>query len=243
MRDAGLVAASCAALGPAGRQCGVVRVVDAPTGPGVYYLLTRTRRLSYVGKAANLRRRLGDHARDPRWVRIADVRWELVGSEAAAIAREADVIVALQPPRNRAIRRDEYYSYVTIGPRGRLQLGRQGDYGCFPHLGHGAYSAPGRACIDGFTALGHVIQATSPGHDLVDDFLSGTSDRLLHIDHHEEQPHVRFGVERDRRTAKAFFDAGPRAMRTLRDRHGGTGLVTREDFISWIRTEVDELLR
>ena len=54
---------------------------------------------------------------------------------------------------------------------------------------------------------------------------------------------MRFGVERDRRTAKVFFDAGPRAMRSLRDRHGGTGLVTREDFVSWIRTEVDEFLR
>ena len=122
-------------------QHGDVLAVDVPVAPGVYYLLTRTRRLSYVGKAANLRRRLGDHARD-RWVRIADVRWELVGSEAAAIAREADVIVALQPARNRAIRRDEYYSYVTIGPRCRLRLGRQGDYGCFPHLGHGPTPHP-----------------------------------------------------------------------------------------------------
>ena len=88
-----------------------------------------------------------------------------------------------------------------------------------------------------------MIQATRPDHELVHDFLSGTSDRLLSIEHDDEQPHVRFGVERDRRTAKVFFDAGPRAMRSLRDRHGGTGLVTREDFVSWIRTEVDELLR
>src|SRR3954471_8806679 len=149
--------------------------VDAPTGPGVYYLLTRTGRLSYVGKAANLRRRLGDHGRDPRWARIADVRWELMGSDAAAIAREADVIVALQPARNRAIRGDEYYSYISTGRRGQLQLGPNGHYGCFPHLGHGASSAPGRACIDGFTALRHVIQATRPSGELIHDFLSGTS--------------------------------------------------------------------
>ena len=142
----------CAVVGD-GRQCGVVRAVDAPAAPGVYYLLTRTRRLSYVGKAANLRRRLGEHARDPRWASITDVRWEVLRSDAAAIAREADVIVALQPARNRAIRGDDYYSFVTIGPRGRLELGRQGEYGCFPHLGPGAYSGPGRACIDGFKAL------------------------------------------------------------------------------------------
>src|SRR4051812_12840537 len=111
----GVVNASRGVVDRCGASVGVVRVVDAPTGPGVYYLLTRTRRLSYVGKAANLRRRLGDHARDPRWARIADVRWELVGSDAAATAREADVIVALQPARNRAIRHDEYYSFVTVG--------------------------------------------------------------------------------------------------------------------------------
>ena len=97
--------------------------VDVPAAPGVYYLLTRTGRLSYVGKAANLRRRLGDHARDARWERITDVRWEVLSSDAAAIAREADVIVALQPARNRAIRRDEFYSFVTVGRRGRLELG------------------------------------------------------------------------------------------------------------------------
>ena len=82
--------------------------------PGVYYLLTATRRLSYVGKAGNLRRRLGEHGRDPRWGRIAHVRWELMANEAAAAAREADVIVALQPARNRANRAEEYYSFVSI---------------------------------------------------------------------------------------------------------------------------------
>jgi hypothetical protein len=211
--------------------------------PGVYYLLTKTRRLSYVGKAANLRRRLGAHARDARWGRVTDVRWEVFASEAAATAREADVIVALQPARNRAIRGDEYYSFVTIGRRGRLQLGNEGEYGCFPHLGHGAYSEPGRMCIDGFKALDRVIRATAPDRALVDAFLSGTNDELLRIEYDEDQPHVRYGVERDRRIAQGFFDAGPKAMRRLRLRHGGTRLVTREQFVEWIRAEVNELIR
>ncbi len=216
-----------------------VLAVDAPTAPGVYYLLTKTGRLSYVGKAADLRRRLGDHARDARWEGIADVRWEVLASEAAAIAREADVIVALQPVRNRAIRKDEFYSFVAIGRGGRLQLGQSGDYGCFPHLGRGAYSDPGRACIDGFKSLQHVIGVTRPEPVLVRDFLSGRSDRLLRVDFDEEQPHVRFGVERDRRSAKRFFEAGPKAMRGLRLRHGGRGMVTREQFVEWIRAEVN----
>ena len=171
------------------------------------------------------------------------MRWEVLPSEAAAIAREADVIVALQPARNRAIRRDEFYSFVTVGRRGRIELGSRGDHGCFPHLGRGAYSEPGRACIDGFKSLGHVIRVTRPDLDLVHAFLSGTSDRLLRVDFDEQQPHVRFGVERDRRTAKRFFDAGPMAMRALRLRHGGSGPVTREQFVEWIRAEVDNVIR
>jgi hypothetical protein len=171
------------------------------------------------------------------------VRWEVLPSEAAAIAREADVIVALQPARNRAIRRDEFYSYVTVARRGRLELGSQGEHGCFPHLGRGAYSEPGRACIDGFKALEHVLRVTKPDQELVHEFLAGTSDRLLLVDYEEEQPHVRFGVERDRLCAKGFFDAGPATMRAVRLRHDATGPVTREKFVEWIRAEVDEVIR
>ena len=54
---------------------------------------------------------------------------------------------------------------------------------------------------------------------------------------------MRFGVERDRRAAQAFFRAGPAAIRALRLRHGGAGPVTRAEFVSWIRAEVDELIR
>jgi hypothetical protein len=218
-------------------------IASAPRAPGVYYLLTPTRRLSYVGKATDLRSRLLTHARDPRWANIADVRWELVADERAALAREADVIIALQPPRNRAIRMDTFFSYVTVSPRGDLALGATGDYGCFPHLGVGAYSHPGRMCIDGFTSLRHLIRSTRPSEELVDAFLRGTSDELLRIDVDEDQPHVRHGIERDRKLAAELFRFGPKAMRTLRLRHGGRGRVSREQFVTWIRAEVEELLR
>lgn len=219
-----------------------VLAVDAPPVPGVYYLLTPTRRLSYVGKASNLRRRLADHARDPRWSTIADVRWEVVGSDLAAQAREADVIIALQPPRNRAIRADGYFSYVSIGAKG-LALGKDGEFGCFPHLGRGAYCQPGRHCIDGFKALQHVVASTHPAPELVSAFLLGESDALLHVEIDTDQPHVRHGIERSRADAARFFVAGPKAMRTLRRRHGGRDVTTREEFVEWIRAEVDELLR
>jgi len=210
----------------------------------VYYLLGPSRELLYVGKAIDLDRRLADHARDSRWWGdVVDVRWEVMPSEAAALAREADVIVALQPPRNKSIRGDGFYSFVSVAAKG-LALGRDGEYGVFPHLGSGAGGYTGRMCIDGFKALDRVVRATRPPRELLHAFLSGTSDRLLRVPLDDiDQPHVRHGIERDRAQSRTFYASGPKAMRALRLRHGGRGRVTREQFVAWIRAEVDEVLR
>jgi hypothetical protein len=210
--------------------------VDAPPTPGVYFLLGEGRRLVYVGKASNLGRRLRDHVRSRRWNQVTDVCFEALPSEGAALAREADILAALRPPWNRA-HLDDYFSFVSITAKG-LSLGSAGDYGCFPHLGRGALSDSGRACIDGFDALGRIVKTTRPGDGLVHEFLTGRSDRLLRIDLDLDQPHIRHGVERDRRVAARFFEAGPRAMRTLRLRHGGRGKVSRQEFVDWITEEV-----
>jgi predicted GIY-YIG superfamily endonuclease len=216
-------------------------VVDAPTTPGVYYLVGPQRRLLYVGKASNLRRRLADHARSARWKTVEDVRWELVRSDAAAMQREADVIVALRPPRNRSIRRDQFFGYVTSGPKG-LELGRSaGEYGCFPHLGIGGISIPSNDCIDGFNALKRIAPRATPSS--VHALLSGESDALeIDIDD-EEQPHTALGIRKDVTLASRFFLAGPKPICALRERHGGTGLVTKKQFVAWIRAEVEEILR
>jgi len=210
---------------------------------GVYYLLGRRRELLYVGKAIDVERRLADHARDARWWgEVMDVRVEAMPSEHAALLREADVIVALQPPRNKAIRGDGFWSYVSVDAKG-LGLGREGDYGVFPHLGRGAYSLAGRHCIDGFKALDRIVRAAAPDPEALHALLSGMSARVLRTSlDHIEQPHVRHGIERDRVEAARFYAAGPKAMRTLRLRHGGRGQVTREQFVSWVRAEVDEVL-
>jgi hypothetical protein len=81
----------------------------APAAPGAYFFVGPDHDLLYVGKAANLRRRLRNHARAPRAVdrrsdaRIARVRvvaWEECACERDALLREADLIVALRPPYN-----------------------------------------------------------------------------------------------------------------------------------------------
>lgn len=203
----------------------------------MYFLLGPNRDLLYVGKAANLRRRLADHVRSGRWDDVRDVRWELHPTERAAELREADVLVALRPPRNKA-HIDEFFAFVTATPKG-LALGRDGAYGCFPQLGTGAESLTGRTCIDGFNALARIAPRVEPRS--LHDFLAGRRDALV-LDVDDEQPHVAHGARKDRALASGFFEAGPRAMRQLRLRHGGRGKVSREMFVDWIASEIAELL-
>ena len=80
---------------------------DAPPSAGVYVFRDADNLALYVGKAANLRRRLQAHFADRRWrtlhpavARLARVDWETTGSELEALLREAMLIVELQPVAN-----------------------------------------------------------------------------------------------------------------------------------------------
>jgi predicted GIY-YIG superfamily endonuclease len=84
------------------------RVRDAaPRAAGVYVFRDADNRALYVGKAANLRRRLQTHFADRRWrtlhpavARVARVDWHTTGSELEALLREAALIAELQPAAN-----------------------------------------------------------------------------------------------------------------------------------------------
>jgi predicted GIY-YIG superfamily endonuclease len=84
------------------------RVRDAaPRAAGVYVFWDADNRALYVGKAANLRRRLHAHFADRRWqtlhpavARVAHVDWHTTGSELEALLREATLIAELQPAAN-----------------------------------------------------------------------------------------------------------------------------------------------
>lgn len=159
-----------------------VAVERAPQGAGVYFFLGADAELLYVGKASSLRNRLRQHARakpgggirlDVLYQRVTDVRWEELPDEDAAAAREADVIVALQPAFNAAIAREGRWNYIVVEAvdpdLGRVRfslselpaprIGRM--YGCFPHLGRGVSSRPAIACSDGYTALLRLLWAAS----------------------------------------------------------------------------------
>jgi predicted GIY-YIG superfamily endonuclease len=80
---------------------------EAPRVAGVYIFRDADDRALYVGKAANLRRRLQAHFANRRWrtvhpavARVARVEWQTTGSELEAILREATLIAELRPPAN-----------------------------------------------------------------------------------------------------------------------------------------------
>ena len=82
----------------------------APERPGVYLMSTARDGVLYVGKAKNLRRRLGNYRsatsdRMPRkltrlLLRVERIDWDECADETAALARERELIRALQPRFN-----------------------------------------------------------------------------------------------------------------------------------------------
>jgi excinuclease ABC subunit C len=81
-----------------------------PEAPGVYLLCGPTEGVLYVGRARNLRRRLSSYRvanpeRLPRRVirllhRVTRIEWDLCADEAAASAREEQLICVLAPRFN-----------------------------------------------------------------------------------------------------------------------------------------------
>src|SRR5262245_44107054 len=80
---------------------------EAPAAPGVYVFRDWAGTALYVGKAANLRRRLSAHFTDRRWLvlppalaGVATIEWQQTGSEIEALLREARLIRDLHPVVN-----------------------------------------------------------------------------------------------------------------------------------------------
>jgi GIY-YIG catalytic domain-containing protein len=221
---------------------------------GVYFLLGPERELLYIGKAVDLRRRIAQHrhAHDVAWIECEDPE-----------ALEAELIVALRPPRNKSL--DGRWAYVHV-EGSVFTLSREPSpnaYGCFPSLGVGVLSRPGNAVSAGYVALlrllwhggryPRAISADSPpasfdvgvSHRDVAPFLRGTSDRLLRsVDVESREPYLRPALRRDLVSASEFFRLGPRRVHELRLRHGVRArTLAREDWERLLRSELDLCLR
>lgn len=94
-----------------------------PTTPGVYLFQDQAGRVIYVGKAVNLRARVGsyflkaaaDDQRTTRLVREAyDVDYLDAESEVDALLMEARLIKDIQPKYNRELRDDKSFPYLQI---------------------------------------------------------------------------------------------------------------------------------
>jgi excinuclease ABC subunit C len=94
-----------------------------PTTPGVYLFQDHAGRVLYIGKANNLRARVGSYflkgaAEDPRTCRMVrevfDVDYLDAESEVDALLTEARLIKDIQPKYNRELRDDKSFPYLQI---------------------------------------------------------------------------------------------------------------------------------
>jgi excinuclease ABC subunit C len=104
------------------------KIRTIPTEPGVYLYKNAEGEVIYVGKAKNLRSRVGSYFREGRWedaktdslVREAvDVDYIVVGNNKEALALENNLIKQRKPRFNILLRDDKTYPYVklTLGER------------------------------------------------------------------------------------------------------------------------------
>jgi DNA polymerase III subunit epsilon len=112
-----------------------------PKAPGVYIMRDANERVVYVGKAKNLRDRVGTYFSQPLgYTRKMDglieslsrIQVEVVGSELEALLLESQLIRRYQPRYNTALRSHEQYPFIRVDignpwPRISLAKSRKND--------------------------------------------------------------------------------------------------------------------
>jgi len=131
------------------------KVHDLPHKPGVYLMRDRFNRVIYVGKARDLRKRVGSYfmpsrqmSADPKTRALIDSIWEFeihtVKSEPEALLLEGKLIKEFRPKYNISFRDDKHFLMVKVDlvedwPRFRLTRNKKEDgaryFGPFAHSG------------------------------------------------------------------------------------------------------------
>lgn len=131
------------------------KLLDVPHRPGVYLMRDRLRRVIYVGKARDLRKRVGSYFQPSREMRadpktlalletVWDFEWHSVRSEPEALLLEGRLIKEFRPKYNVSFRDDKRFLLVRVDeaeewPRFRLTRMRKEDgaryFGPFAHAG------------------------------------------------------------------------------------------------------------
>jgi excinuclease ABC subunit C len=132
-----------------------IKLRDVPHKPGVYLMRDRFNRVIYVGKARDLRKRVGQYFMPSRAMRadlktralldsIWDFEWHLVGSEPEALLLEGRLIKEFRPRYNVSFRDDKRFLMVKVDmadewPRFRLSRFKKDDnaryFGPYAHAG------------------------------------------------------------------------------------------------------------
>lgn len=91
------------------------KIEKIPDSPGIYYFYNEKQELIYIGKSRNLQQRISTHLSNNTTSRsmemrdmIADLDWEITGSELIALLKESSEIKQNKPLFNRAQRRSNF---------------------------------------------------------------------------------------------------------------------------------------
>lgn len=101
----------------------ISKIENIPEEPGIYYFYNEKGDLIYIGKSRNLQQRISTHLSNNTTSRamemrdlIADISWEITGSELIALLKESSEIKENKPVYNRAQRKTSFhwgiYSFV-----------------------------------------------------------------------------------------------------------------------------------
>lgn len=105
------------------RQLHIEKILKKlPATPGVYLFFNSQKELIYVGKATNLKSRVGSYFRGARNTRpieqltheIADIKWEVTDSVLEAIILEGKYIKEKKPKYNVDWRDDKSWNYLVV---------------------------------------------------------------------------------------------------------------------------------
>jgi len=128
-----------------------IALTDLPPEPGIYRMLDSKRKVLYIGKARNLRKRVSSYFQrqpdSPRTqamaVQIRDIEFVITTSEAEALILEHNLIKQLKPRYNVLLKDSKTYPYILLTdehyPRLRLYRGNRKEagsyFGPFPNAG------------------------------------------------------------------------------------------------------------
>lgn len=128
-----------------------ITLKDLPAEPGIYRMLDAKRKVLYIGKARNLRKRVSSYFQrkpdSPRTqamvVQVRDIEFTMTASEAEALILEHNLIKQLKPRYNVLLKDSKTYPYILLTdekhPRLKMYRGNRSEageyFGPFPNAG------------------------------------------------------------------------------------------------------------